>query len=158
MRPFVLMLWELTYELDAQNVLEIGVRAAQSTRTILSALEEKGSGLLTSIDIKDGSHRVPEDLAKRWKHVIGDSTKKETLEKVSGVEYDLLLIDGSHTYEDVKKDYEMYSKLVKKGGFILLHDVINKNCGVPQFWNELSNENKITLPFGVAGLGIIRKE
>jgi len=35
---------------------------------------------------------------------------------------DLLFIDGSHFYEEVKRDFETWSKFVKKGGLILLHD------------------------------------
>jgi len=156
MRPFVFVLWELTYESNAQNVLEIGVRQGQSSRAILSALNEKKSGILTSIDIKDRRSRLTNDFADNWNFIVGDSTKQETLDKVNGIEYDMLLIDGDHSYDGVKKDYEMYAPLVKKGGFLLLHDVCNKNCGVPQFWNELSSNKKITLPFGVAGMGLIQ--
>ena len=35
---------------------------------------------------------------------------------------DLLLIDGCHTYNCVLRDFELYSKLVNKGGFICFDD------------------------------------
>jgi predicted O-methyltransferase YrrM len=35
---------------------------------------------------------------------------------------DLLLIDGNHTYESVKLDYEHWKNTVKNGGHILFHD------------------------------------
>lgn len=38
---------------------------------------------------------------------------------------DVLFIDGDHSYEAVKRDYENYSHLVKKGGLIVFHDTIS---------------------------------
>lgn len=35
---------------------------------------------------------------------------------------DLLFIDGDHSYEGVKKDFELYSKLLSDNGLIILHD------------------------------------
>jgi len=35
---------------------------------------------------------------------------------------DFLFIDGDHSVEGCKKDYELYSDKVKKGGFIAFHD------------------------------------
>jgi len=37
-------------------------------------------------------------------------------------EIDLLFIDGSHHYEDVKRDFQQWSKFVSKDGKILIHD------------------------------------
>jgi predicted O-methyltransferase YrrM len=54
---------------------------------------------------------------------------------------DFLFIDGDHTYEGVKKDFEMYSPLVRKGGLIAFHDICKHppqlNCTVDKFWNEI---------------------
>jgi len=36
---------------------------------------------------------------------------------------DLLLIDGDHSYDAVKRDFELYSEIVRKGGYIVLDDV-----------------------------------
>lgn len=54
---------------------------------------------------------------------------------------DFLFIDGDHTYEGVKKDFHMYSPLVRKGGIVALHDICS---GPPEmagaankFWNEV---------------------
>lgn len=35
---------------------------------------------------------------------------------------DLLFIDGSHLYPDVKKDLKNWTKKIKKGGMVVLHD------------------------------------
>ena len=38
------------------------------------------------------------------------------------IQIDYLHIDADHSYEGVKKDFDMYSKLVKKSGIITIHD------------------------------------
>lgn len=54
---------------------------------------------------------------------------------------DLLFVDGDHTYEGVKQDFETYSALVPPGGLIALHDIVPGDerlvGGVPRFWREL---------------------
>ena len=83
-------------------------------------------------------------------HLIqGDSHKKGTLvsllEYLNGDKIDLLFIDGDHTYEGVKKDYEMYSPLVGNNGIIAFHDIVphkQSNCEVEKFWNEIKHQNK----------------
>ena len=48
---------------------------------------------------------------------------------------DFVFVDGSHLYEDVKRDIEVWMKKVKKGGYIGGHDYDNKN--VHKAVNEL---------------------
>jgi predicted O-methyltransferase YrrM len=59
---------------------------------------------------------------------------------------DFLFIDGDHTYEGVKKDFKMYSPLVKDGRIIAFHDIVsgpqNLVGGVPQFWQEIKKKYK----------------
>jgi len=166
MRSYCLTLYEIVLESKPKNVIEIGVRQAQSTRSILSAMKENDFGTLTSVDIKNYSYRILEDpdqdLKKYWKLYVGDSSGEEMVNRFKGFECDILFIDGDHSYEGVKKDYINYSPLVKKGGLIILHDVCNINCGVPDFWKELDVPNKITFNWGraanriIPGLGIIQ--
>jgi predicted O-methyltransferase YrrM len=156
MRPFCLMLYEVTLESNAQEVLELGARQMQSGRSFISAMHEKGSGLLTSVDISDRSERIKPEMLKHLRMIVGNTHNPETLSRVSDRIYDLMLIDAGHSYEDVKQDYYDYEKLVKPGGLIFFHDVTNTNCGVPQFWNELKVPNKIILPW-FPGFGIIQK-
>jgi hypothetical protein len=41
----------------------------------------------------------------------------------------------------VKKDFDMYSKLVKKGGMIAFHDIaVSSACEVEKFWRKIKNE------------------
>mgnify|MGYP001270241435 CR=1 FL=1 len=50
--------------------------------------------------------------------------------------YDLIFIDGDHSYSGVKKDVEMYSPLLNLGGLVLFHDT--QFCeGVKQVFEEI---------------------
>ena len=71
---------------------------------------------------------------------------------------DLLHIDGLHTYDAVKHDYDVWVKKVMKNGTILFHDcnVRERDFGVWKLWNELKENHSIStleLPNG-HGLGI----
>lgn len=51
---------------------------------------------------------------------------------------DLILIDGDHTYEGVKKDFEV--SLQFKPKYIVFHDIVSSVCpGVVNFWKEIKN-------------------
>ncbi len=77
--------------------------------------------------------------------VRADSHAPATLEKVRHLlgdrKLDLLFIDGDHSYNGVKKDFEMYSTLVAPDGVIGFHDIVDGPetyvGGVPKFWREL---------------------
>jgi len=79
---------------------------------------------------------------------------------------DFLFHDADHSYEEVKKDFELYSPLVRKGGIIAFHDIVTNSVICPygwdvsKFWNEIKsrynymeiieNKNHIT-----GGIGIL---
>jgi cephalosporin hydroxylase len=55
--------------------------------------------------------------------------------------FDLIFIDGDHSYEGVKNDY-LISK--NSGRIFVFHDIVNDVCpGVVAFWNELKETEDI---------------
>lgn len=63
-------------------------------------------------------------------------------------ELDFLFIDGDHSYEGVKQDFEMYSPFVKQGGIVAFHDINDsqkhrdRNVFVGKFWNEIKDDRR----------------
>jgi predicted O-methyltransferase YrrM len=170
MQSYVYMLYEFVLEYRPKKMLEIGVQNGQSTKTILMAMNEIKFGKLVSIDHKrresilDQNHA---DLKEYWHFIQGNSHAPETFQAAKdaleeGEQYDMLFIDGDHKYPGVKNDFEEYTRLVKPGGIILLHDITNQNEGVRDLWNEILWD-KFGITWGrarnnvVPGFGIVRK-
>lgn len=96
--------------------------------------------------------------------IIGDSHDPSNLELLKENlpdPIDFLFVDGDHTYEGVKRDWDMYSPLVRKGGIVALHDVCpsaEPKCKVDVFWKELDYRHKVSLisePTNCGGIGIV---
>ncbi|MBI1840939.1 MAG: class I SAM-dependent methyltransferase [Verrucomicrobia bacterium] len=68
-------------------------------------------------------------------------------ELLGGVSLDFLFIDGDHTYEGVKTDFELYSPLVAPGGLVALHDIVKRSdqprIEVWRFWDELKQSARV---------------
>ena len=99
----------------------------------------------------------------------GDSHSEEviakTTELLGGRQVDFLFIDAGHTYQDVKQDFEFYSRFVAPGGLIAFHDIAlhppSTGCEVSRFWSEIkpqyeSGELIQDQSQGWAGIGYLR--
>ena len=71
-----------------------------------------------------------------------NSQSKEFAAYMKNNKFDLIFIDGDHSYEGVKSDYEVCKN---SGKMYVFHDIVNSVCpGVVKFWNELKvNESDI---------------
>lgn len=82
-------------------------------------------------------------------------------EKFENKSIDIIHIDGLHTYEAVKADYEMWKEKLKENGTFLFHDwnVKDDNFGVWKLWEELkaTGEYKVIEFTNGYGLGIATK-
>jgi cephalosporin hydroxylase len=91
-------------------------------------------------------------------------THAKIKQALAGRELDLLFIDGDHSAEGVRRDFEMYAPLVRDGGIIALHDIVDGAeedvGGVPEFWRSLRHLDTTELiedrEQGGYGIGIIR--
>lgn len=174
------------------NILEIGTKFGGTL--YLWASLNRSSGLNISIDMSDGGVHggIPdEEMDKRdlWfcerfdnvKFIRGDSHDPWTLvELISHLKpsktdilngriepcIDFLFIDGDHTEEGVRKDFEMYSPFVRKGGIVAMHDINDserhrsRNVYVSKFWKEITDSGKYeTIEFNSnldwAGIGVV---
>jgi hypothetical protein len=83
----------------------------------------------------------------------------QAAEQFAGESIDLLHIDGLHSYEAVRHDFETWFPNVRPGGVVLLHDteVQLPGFGVWRFWAELQQQYRC---FGFqhsSGLGVVLK-
>lgn len=155
----ILELSKVIYKLSPKNVLEIGTQYG-GTFYLLSKLSNCGKKI--SVDLEEGIHGgiSIDEIKNRNKfleseftdiHFLNsDSHEQSTLKKVEkildGESVDVLFIDGDHTYDGVKKDFEMYRHLVRDGGMIIFHDInymsFDPSCEVYKFWDELKNKEE----------------
>jgi predicted O-methyltransferase YrrM len=111
------------------NYVEIGAYAGASATLMLHNPKVN----VVSIDIGNPVKQedVHENISiffdctdKRFCYIEGSShleeTKLKLLNKIK--EIDILFIDGDHSYDSVIKDFEMYSVLVSKNGYIIFDD------------------------------------
>ncbi len=147
-------------ELDPKYIMEIGTANGGTLFSFCKLARE--NAVVVSLDLPAGPFgggypewKIPVYRAFQKKDqklylLRENSHQKETLEKVKGIigdnQLDFLFIDGDHTYEGVKKDFEMYGSLVKEGGIIAFHDIVFHKfepiVKVDVFWNEIKSNFK----------------
>ena len=82
----------------------------------------------------------------------------EAVDKFEDNSIDILHIDGLHTYDAVKHDFENWlPKVNKKTGIILFHDVCEKSddFGVYKLWEELKKKYETITFDHYHGLGVL---
>jgi len=168
-------LLEIIAELRPKVVLEIGT-AGGGTLFLFTRVADSRAKII-SIDLPGGPFgggypkwKIPlyKSFSRKEQKIYlirRDSHDPQTLKEVekilSGENIDFLFIDGDHTYEGVKKDFEMYSSLVREGGIIAFHDIVpglpDNVGGVPRFWSQIKYEYKhleIIKDWNQGGFGI----
>lgn len=153
-----LELLKIFEELNPKYIMEIGTA---NGGTLFSFCKlAKDDATIISVDLPEGPFgggypewKIPiyQAFAKENQKLYllrKDSHQQETLEEVkkilNGNKLDFLFIDGDHTYKGVKKDFEMYSPLVRKGGIIAFHDIVCHSLvpmevQVEKLWKEIKN-------------------
>jgi predicted O-methyltransferase YrrM len=177
-RSEILSLATIVERLKPRTVLEIGT--SKGGTLFLWARLATADAHIISIDLPGGEN---EWAYPRWKEPFYKTfaSKKQKIDLVRGDSHsarvfdefrkalgdekiDLLFIDGDHSYEGVKKDYQLYSPFVRTGGIVAFHDIAVHpaitGSEVHLFWDELSQgkdakefiENKDQ---GWAGIGVV---
>ena len=82
----------------------------------------------------------------------------ENVDQFKDKSIDLLHIDGLHTYEAVRHDFETWLPKVSEDGVILFHDIQVKceDFGVWRLWGEIKEKYSLTYEFCYGyGLGVL---
>ena len=144
-----LILFLLNRSVNIKNVLEIGSAAGGAIKVLSKYLNFDHIVL-----IDDNKHpkyvwrdKILEGIERD--EIIGNSQDIETFNKVVAVEksFDLIIIDADHTYKGVKKDTELYYKLLAINGYLVFHDINAKGCGIDRYTQELMNNKGFDLWF-----------
>jgi predicted O-methyltransferase YrrM len=131
------------------------------------------SDTVIAIDVPVNADLPPiEELKKTcdFHYVVGDSHDETTLEQVKKIlgnnKLDLLFIDGDHTAEGSRQDFDMYNSLVKTGGIIAFHDIVDSDYHraartmVASVYNELAKQYdhvEFLEPNGIdCGIGVLK--
>jgi predicted O-methyltransferase YrrM len=172
-RSEVISLLALLRAEQPRRVLEIGT-ANGGTLYLLSWACAADARIL-SLDIKEFEplyRRMFESFGRGSQQVSvmqADSHLEATRDAVRGYfgeQLDFLFIDGDHSASSVQRDYELFAPLVRVGGLIAFHDIVDGPerlvGGVPAFWREVRTELDDAVEFveswdqGGFGIGVGR--
>lgn len=151
-------LYKLVKSLESPLCVEIGRFKGGSTFLIAQAL---GQGKLVSIDLhrkmmlKSEGASYDEQLrfalrrfklADKVELAVADSSTYPNADS----SVDLIFIDGDHTYEGVKRDYQHWLNAVKPGGHIIFHDACSSRPhatvheGITRFVREIQETGRVS--------------
>jgi len=125
-------------------VVELGSWLGKSSYLLAKGVENKGNPLVYCIDPFNSEAMSEQSLTQRrniltkpLKQQFIDNMKQggvlEHIRILEGYSYDfaeefeddidLLFVDASHEYDDVLRDFELWTKHLKSGGYLVLDDV-----------------------------------
>lgn len=117
--------------------LEVGVRHGRS----LAWARQWSKGDVYGVDINNELH-TDHPMLRDVNFIQAESNKAVINWSLP---IDVLFIDGDHSYEGVKDDWDNFSPLVKAGGIVYFHDCDATSPGVVQLFEEIGRgwKNKI---------------
>jgi predicted O-methyltransferase YrrM len=165
--------YDLVAALRPQTLVELGTHNGMSFYVFCQAMvEQKVDGTCYAVDSWEG-----DDHTGAYGEDIFNQVQEHTREYYRGVSYllrmlfaeaakqfaddsiDILHIDGLHTYEAVREDFETWYPRVRPGGIILFHDVEAriKDFGAWKYWAELEQTHRTFKFHHGFGLGVLQK-
>jgi predicted O-methyltransferase YrrM len=152
------------------SILEVGSYLGMSTRWILH-VSEPWKASVTCVDpniphwsfkdplmvrrefLQPFSHRSVENVVGFFSKVgegMNDDVPSDQIASIPSVgpsltgRYDMVFLDGDHTYDVVKEDFAVALKLLNPGGTVVFHDAISWS-GVSRLLTELKPRYKISV-------------
>jgi hypothetical protein len=169
--PFV---FYLIPKLKPHLFVELGTHSGNSFFAFCQAVKENNlPAKYYAVDIWKGDEHtgyyfeeVYNDVVKHQQENYPDTailmrmTFDEALPKFADHSIDLLHIDGLHTYEGVKHDFENWLPKLSERAVVLLHDtqikqIDGKVFGVWKFWEEISKKYPSFEFMHGCGLGVL---
>ena len=132
----------------ANAVMEIGVGWGLTTFSLAESVIKNGNiAHLQTINFKDTnttskemSHARQENVrkileisgVKNWSHSDAGTNSwfEKELDKKPTRRYDVIFIDGDHSYKQTKKDWENVEKIMSKNSLVFFHDLTKRTQGL----------------------------
>lgn len=170
--------YDLVSYYEPEKIVELGSHYGCSAFSFMQAVKDKNLDTkIYTVDLWEAADRFTRnDYEQNVFEFFSEVRRKEfeeihveilqmsfddANEKFEDQSIDILHIDGSHDYQDVKHDFELWLSKVKEDGVILLHDVseqavFGEIMGSAVYWKELKENFKYTeeMPYSW-GLGIL---
>jgi predicted O-methyltransferase YrrM len=157
------LLYGLVRSIKPEVCVEIGSALGKSASHIGMALKENGRGILYAIDPHQPTEWNDFNAIDSFKEFTRNIYALGLREQVSIIRsysdaaarewrlpIDLIFIDGDHSYEGVKRDWELFLPHIKPSGIVVFHDTmwdlppyvgtVRSDIGVPQFVDELRRQ------------------
>ena len=153
-RSEVLALLTLIRSKRYSSMLEIGTSTGGTSVLISRALEKPAQ--LTTVDLEKryDAERLQKAFPRRSdvRLLIADSHDKQTVDLVKSDRshgFDVVFIDGDHSYEGVRLDTLRFAPLTNPGGVLVFHDIVDADVsghsshsdvyvgGVPSWWRQM---------------------
>lgn len=141
---------------DIKKVLEIGVY--QGGTMMAWTYMAQPNAYLLGVDLPSGPFGGGFDVAqaKKIKSLAklgqtielmpADSQNPRIVEVIRRQgPFDFIFIDGDHSYEGAKQDYENYFPMLAEGGVMAFHDIVehtNTDVQVHKLWQEIKSKHE----------------
>jgi predicted O-methyltransferase YrrM len=162
------LLHGLVRAMKPETCVEIGSAHGYSTCLIALALQQNIKGRLWAFDPHQTNHWSDDDTAntleqlKRNLHRVGVTHRVEIVRQTTidaaallPDNIDLAFIDGDHSYDGVKQDWNIIAPRMNEWGVVIFHDTLwdrngqdpyyvqyrREQMGVPQLVEELRRDN-----------------
>lgn len=131
----------------SKKMLEVGRFTGGSTLLLAVALPD--DAVVFSLDNAPYDDAVLKKILDKFnltykvKLIVADSRTY----KINSEELDLIFIDGDHSYEGVRGDYNNFKGSLRDGGHLLFHDYNSSQAGVVKLINEIREHDQKEFTF-----------
>lgn len=134
------VIYDFVLNSGVKNCLELGFAHGVGCCYLAAAMDERGEGLITSVDRHSAKDRSPnvDDLLKRtgltkyvkpvycensYTWTLLEMIEANTVDGVCVPIFDFVFIDGAHLFEPDALAFYLSDKLLKPGGWLLFDDM-----------------------------------
>lgn len=164
--------YDLVANRKPKRIVELGTHYGTSLWSFSQAVkDQKNNAEINAVDMWKGERHAGfygeevfetvKKIKEKWYSNLKINLIRKTFDEAvfdfEDNSIDILHIDGLHTYEAVRNDFENWFPKVKKNGILLFHDikVCKEDFGVYKFWEELKEKYQTIEFFQSFGLGVL---